>query len=166
MFEDKDMDRVSVTIPKALLGRLDEYCEDLGTNRSGVVRDAIRAFLNKSIAKDPAAFIDGFVIVSFNHHRRGLLDELTDIEHHSKLQIYSTLHVHVGPENCSEVIAIKGKTGEVKDFFDKIQALKGILMAELVPLYTYDHKDTRMIRATGEQGHEQEHDHDGEKHAH
>ncbi len=153
-----------MTIPKALLDRLDEYCEELGTNRSGVVRDAIRAFLNKSTAQNPAAFIDGFVIISFNHHRRGLLDELTDIEHHSKVQIYSTLHVHVGPDNCSEVIAVKGKTQEVREFFENIRSLKGILMAELVPLYTYGENEARMMQERENHEHGHVHDHDGEGH--
>ncbi len=150
MYSDKDMDRITITIPKKFLEELEEYCSEHKTNRSEVVRDALREFIKKEATSHPETFEDGFLIIAFNHHQKGLLDELTEIEHNAGIHIYSTMHVHVSEENCSEVIALRGNVKAVKEFVKKVEALKGILFCDLVPLYAF---------APGEH-HSHDHDHD------
>lgn len=142
MFEDKNMERISMTLPRGLMLELDKVLDEIGyPNRSEAIRDALREFINKHAIKDPDHYMDGFLIISFNHNKRGLLDELTDIEHHSNVQIYSTMHVHVGPDNCSEAIAVKGRVSEINEFKKRVQTIKGMLLCELVPLYVYENAD-------------------------
>ena len=141
MYEERNMKRISFTIPETMLAAFDDFCDDQELKRSEVIREAIRSYLNRERIKDMDKFMDGFLIISFNHHQRGLQDELTHIEHHSPVQIYSTMHVHVGAENCSEIIALKGSVREINELMKKIKGVKGMLICELVSLYTYDEKN-------------------------
>nr|MDO8087202.1 nickel-responsive transcriptional regulator NikR [Candidatus Sigynarchaeum springense] len=151
MYSEKDMDRVTITIPKDFLAELEKYCKEKGTKRSEVVRDALREFLKKEATLRPDTFEDGFLVIAFNHHQKGLLDELTEIEHNAGIHIYSTMHVHVSEENCSEVIALRGEVKSVLSFVEQVKAIKGILFCELVPLYAFprgdDHDDSMHARA-------------------
>nr|MDO8109213.1 nickel-responsive transcriptional regulator NikR [Candidatus Sigynarchaeota archaeon] len=157
MYSDKDMDRITITIPKSFLAEFEKYCEQHGAKRSEVVRDALREFFKKEATRDLGTFEDGFLIIAFNHHQRGLLDELTELEHNAGIEIFSTMHVHVSEENCAEVIALHGQVRDVTTFVEKVKALKGILFCELVPIYTFAKDD-----AGGDKGHGHPHDHDHE----
>ena len=130
------MERVTITVQKKFLTELETFCNARGLTRSEVARDALREYLRKE-AQNPAWIEDGFLVIAFNHHQKGLLDELTDIEHDAGIHIYSTMHVHVSAENCSEVIALRGPITLVKDFVEKVRSLRGILFCEIVPLYSF-----------------------------
>ncbi|HME50707.1 MAG TPA: CopG family ribbon-helix-helix protein [Candidatus Lokiarchaeia archaeon] len=141
MYSEKDMDRITVTIPKNFLAEFERYCKEHGTKRSEVVRDALREFLKNEATKRPESFEDGFLIIAFNHHQHGLLDELTELEHNAGIELHSTMHVHVSEENCAEVISLHGRVKEVMIFVEQVKALKGILFCELVPLYIFPSED-------------------------
>jgi CopG family nickel-responsive transcriptional regulator len=160
MYSEKDMDRVTITIPKDFLAELEKYCKQKNAKRSEVVRDALREYLKKEATLQPDTFEDGFLIIAFNHHQKGLLDELTEVEHNAGIHIYSTMHVHVSEENCSEVIALRGNVTNVMKFVSQVKAIKGILFCELVPLYTFSHEDKTY------HGHAPEQDHVHDHHAH
>jgi len=154
MYSEKDMDRITVTIPKSFLAEFERYCKSHGAKRSEVVRDALREFMKNEATKSPESFEDGFLIIAFNHHQRGLLDELTELEHNAGIDLHSTMHVHVSEENCAEVISLHGQVKDVVAFVEKVKALKGILFCELVPLYIFPNEDE-----SGHHGHD--HDHHG-----
>lgn len=135
------MDRITVTIPKSFLAEFERYCKTHGAKRSEVVRDALREFLKNEATKRPESFEDGFLIIAFNHHQRGLLDELTELEHNAGIELHSTMHVHVSEENCAEVISLHGQVKDVMTFVEQVKVLKGILFCELVPLYIFPSND-------------------------
>ncbi|MHA1682351.1 MAG: nickel-responsive transcriptional regulator NikR [Promethearchaeota archaeon] len=137
VWKDKGMARISITVPDEFLAEFDRIWKDHGyKKRSEAIRDAMRDFFKEKSMEDKDAIIDGFLIIAYNHEQRGLLDELTEIEHHTHLQVTTSMHIHVSQDNCSEVIAVRGKVGDVKEFKNQIQILKGIMYCELVPLYT------------------------------
>jgi CopG family transcriptional regulator, nickel-responsive regulator len=141
MYSEKDMDRITITIPKNFLAEFELYCKEHGANRSEVVRDALREFLKNEATKRPESFEDGFLIIAFNHHQHGLLDELTELEHNAGIELHSTMHVHVSEENCAEVISLHGQVKDVVVFVEQVKALKGILFCELVPLYIFPNEE-------------------------
>ncbi|MBN2153264.1 MAG: nickel-responsive transcriptional regulator NikR [Candidatus Lokiarchaeota archaeon] len=159
MYSDKDMDRITITIPKEFLAELEKHCKEREAKRSEVVRDALREYLKKEATRKPGTIEDGFLIIAFNHHQRGLLDELTDIEHTAGIHIYSTMHVHVSEENCSEVIAIRGNVESVMQFQERVRAIKGILFCELVPLYAFPRDGNIAHDEESPHGHPHPHDH-------
>ncbi|MHA1791531.1 MAG: nickel-responsive transcriptional regulator NikR [Promethearchaeota archaeon] len=142
MYEGKQMERISITVPKKFLDEFDKNYKKFGySSRSNAITDAMRNMFKERLSEQDDTEIDGFLVIAYNHHQRGLLDDLTEIEHHSNVKIYATLHIHVSEHNCSEVIALRGKMSEVRKFRKKVQIIKGILLCELVPLYTFiEHK--------------------------
>jgi CopG family transcriptional regulator, nickel-responsive regulator len=136
IYRDKNVERISFTVPSDFLQEFDKLTEELGyKSRSQAISDAMRLFFTKKKQEDSNVEIDGFVIIAYNHHQRNVLEELTELEHHSKITIRSSMHIHVSEENCSEVIAVSGKLDNVKKFANKLHSTKGMLLCELVPLY-------------------------------
>ena len=136
MYSDKNVERISFTVPSDFLQEFDKLTEELGfKSRSQAISDAMRMFFTKKKQEEPNVEIDGFVIIAYNHHQRNVLEELTELEHHSEILIKSSMHIHVSAENCSEVIAVQGKAENVKNFANKLQSIRGIMLCELVPLY-------------------------------
>lgn len=161
MLEDKHMERISITVPKKFLQEFDKNLEIFGyAKRSEAIRDAMRDFFKqKVIDENEDTLINAFIIIAYNHHQRGLLDELTEVEHHSNVQIYSTMHVHVSEDVCSEAIALRGQVKQVMEFWKVVQTIKGISLCELVYMYPSSSKDK-------EDSHKHNHEHDSSVHGH
>jgi len=139
MYSEKNVERISFTLSSDFLQEFDKLADELGyKSRSHAISDAMRLFFKEKKQKEQNIEVDGFVIIAYNHHQRNILEEITHLEHHSDISIKSSLHIHVSEENCSEVIAVKGKLENVNNFANQLQSIKGILLCELVPLYFFN----------------------------
>ena len=102
--------RFGVSLEEELLDALDKYVEDnLFKNRS----QAIRYLINKSLVAekwDKDAVVAGSITLVFDHHRRELVNKLTNIQHQFHDNILSSLHFHLEHDLCMEIIAVKGKS--------------------------------------------------------
>lgn len=121
-------------MPQDLLDSLDGYTAHRGVskNRSEAVRDLVREALVDATVADPDAFIFGTLTMVFDHHANDLRDKLDSIQHAHCDEIVSTMHVHVDPHNCMEVIIMKGKSGVVREIADALLGTKGVLHGKLV----------------------------------
>lgn len=123
--------RFGVSLEKELLNRFNGFIQGKGcANRSEAIRDLIRKELvkeewlkNKEIA--------GAIILVYNHHKRELLDSLTDIQHDHHHLIISTQHIHLDHNNCLEIVAVKGKAREAQRLCDILKSTKGVKYAAL-----------------------------------
>ena len=101
--------RFGVSLEEELLDALDKYVEDnLFKNRS----QAIRYLINKSLVAekwDKDAVVAGSITLVFDHHRRELVNKLTNIQHQFHENILSSLHFHLEHVLCMEFISVKGK---------------------------------------------------------
>ena len=126
-----DLIRFGVSLTKKLSGRFDTFIKDKKyPNRSEAIRDLIREALvkeewtvNKKIA--------GAIILIYNHHKRQLLDSLTDIQHEHHHLIVSTQHIHLDHDNCLEIIVVKGKAKDAQSLCDRLKSAKGVKYATL-----------------------------------
>jgi hypothetical protein len=64
--------------------------------------------------------------------QRELEEKLTDYQHHHLGSIISTIHVHLTPHLCLEVMLLKGKTKAIKAIADGLIAAKGVRQGKLV----------------------------------
>ncbi|RLG21032.1 nickel-responsive transcriptional regulator NikR [Methanosarcinales archaeon] len=125
---DTDLTRIGVSLPETLLSRFDKIIRERGySSRSEGIRDAIRTYINhyEWISRIEGEKL-GVLTVVYDHSKRGLVDELTDIQHHALGIIHSSLHIHLDEENCLEIIILKGEGRAVKDITDRIMALRGV----------------------------------------
>ena len=118
--------RFGVSLEKELLGSFDCLIKEKNyTNRSEAFRDLIRQELikkqwhqNKEIA--------GAITLIYDHHKRELINRLTDIQHNFQKLIISTQHIHLDHNNCFEIIAIKGNPKQAQKLADTLSAVKGV----------------------------------------
>ncbi|MEA2088058.1 MAG: nickel-responsive transcriptional regulator NikR [Candidatus Caldatribacteriota bacterium] len=126
-----DIIRFGVSLEKELLEKFDKLIKEKKySNRSEAIRDLIRENLVKREwvkGKEVA----GAITLVFNHHRRELMNTLTDIQHDFHQLIISSQHIHLDHDNCLEIIVVRGKPRGVKELADKLRATKGVKYGSL-----------------------------------
>ena len=123
--------RFGVSLEKELLARFDQLIKEKNyTNRSEAIRDLIRQELVKKQWQQGKE-IAGAIIFIYNHHKRELLNKITDIQHGFQKVIISTQHIHLDHNNCLEIIAVRGNPKEAQKLTNNLKAIKGVKHATL-----------------------------------
>ncbi len=123
--------RFGVSLEKTLLEKFDRLIRNRGyTNRSEAIRDLIRGELVKKEWEEGGE-VAGAITFIYDHHKRDLLNRVIDIQHDNHQIIVSTQHVHLDHHNCLEIVAVKGKSIEVRRLADTLKALRGVRNATL-----------------------------------
>jgi len=119
--------RFGVSLDSALLSQFDRMIGRKGyTNRSEAIRDLIRESLVREqweLGTDEAV---GTLTLVYNHEVRELADRLTDLQHAHFESIVSTLHVHLDPHHCLEVLVLRGKADSLKRIADRLIGTRGV----------------------------------------
>ena len=118
--------RFGVSLEKELLEKFDILIKEKKySNRSEAIRDLIRENLVKREWAEGKE-VAGAITLVFDHHKRELVNTLTDIQHNFHKLIISSQHIHLDHDNCLEIIVVRGKPTEVKELADKLRATKGV----------------------------------------
>jgi CopG family transcriptional regulator, nickel-responsive regulator len=124
--------RFSVSLPQQLLADFDAALKQKGyDNRSLAVADIARAWLVDQRRQNPEHEIAGAITLVYDHHKRNLQEQLTDIQHDHHHTILATLHVHLDHHNCLEIIAVRGKAGIIQTIADALIGAKGVKHGKL-----------------------------------
>lgn len=119
--------RFGVSLEADLLRRFDALVAGRGlASRSEAFRDLIRGALVEEEWR-AGGDVAGAVVLVYDHHRRDLVGRLTDIQHDAHGLIVSTQHIHLDHDLCLEIIAVKGRAGEVRRLADALRSVKGVL---------------------------------------
>jgi CopG family nickel-responsive transcriptional regulator len=123
--------RFGVSVEKELSDKFDIFIKRKGySNRSEAIRGLIRQELIKR-EWSKSIQIAGAILFVYNHHKRELLDILTDIQHEHHHLIISTQHIHLDHDNCMEIVVVKGMPKDAQKLCDKIKSVKGVKYANL-----------------------------------
>jgi len=118
--------RFGVSLDAGLSKDFDKLLKEKGyTNRSEGIRDLIREQLVRKEWLEGEE-IAGAITLIYDHHKRELLNKITDTQHDFQRIIISTQHVHLDHNNCLEIIAVKGLAKEVQRLADTLKAIKGV----------------------------------------
>lgn len=119
--------RFGVSLEEKLLKRFDRLIERKEyANRSEAIRDLIRESLVREqweMGTDEAV---GTITLVYSHETHELADKLTDLQHAYYQEIVSTLHVHLDPHHCLEVLVLRGKAAELKGIADRLIGTRGV----------------------------------------
>ncbi|MCX5813715.1 MAG: nickel-responsive transcriptional regulator NikR [Proteobacteria bacterium] len=118
--------RFGVSLEKTLLEKFDTFIKERNyTNRSEALRDLIRQELIKKewLQGEDVA---GTITLIYDHHKRDLLNKITDIQHDYQKLIISTQHIHLDHDNCLEIIAARGNPADLQKLADNIRSIKGV----------------------------------------
>ncbi|MFH1877692.1 MAG: nickel-responsive transcriptional regulator NikR [Candidatus Omnitrophota bacterium] len=123
--------RFGVSLPKDLVDKFDSLIKEKKyTNRSKALGDLIRQELVEKEWQEGKE-IAGALTLIYNHHRREILNKITDIQHDFQKVIISTQHIHLDHDNCLEIVAIKGSPAEAVKLKDSLKAIRGVKHATL-----------------------------------
>jgi CopG family nickel-responsive transcriptional regulator len=130
---EQDLMRIGISLPENLLNKFDEIIMNRGySSRSEGVRDAIRNYIvNFEWMSDVEGERVGVITILYDHSQRGLMDNLTVIQHDFGSIIQSSLHVHLDQDICLEVVVLRGDGPEVRKAAESMMALKGVKHVKL-----------------------------------
>ncbi|MCK4390809.1 MAG: nickel-responsive transcriptional regulator NikR [Desulfobacterales bacterium] len=121
-----DLVRFGISLEKKLLDRFDRLIRKKNyTNRSEAIRDLIRQEL---VRKEWQAGkeVAGAITLVYDHHRQGVGQKLTDIQHDFGRTVISTQHIHLDHDNCLEIIAVRGSAKKVEKLSHILKSIKGV----------------------------------------
>ncbi len=126
--------RISLSVSKSLLEEIDTLSSGLGhPTRSSAISEAMREFLTNrkwDIAKKGE--VPGVILVTYDHHSRGVNKALTELQHDYPDIISATMHIHLSKHSCLEVIAFKGEANRVRALGRLLRSQKGVLDLKLL----------------------------------
>lgn len=126
--------RVSLSIQKSLVDEFDAMAEGLGhPNRSKAVSEAMREFVsNKKWDMAKKGIVPGVILITYDHHARGINKAMTELQHDFPDIVGATMHIHLSKHTCLEVISFKGEADRVRSLAKTLQSQKGVLDLKLV----------------------------------
>lgn len=126
-----DLYRFGISLEKELIEAFDRHIKAQGyQSRSEALRDLIREeLLRKTTAE--GGTVAGAIVMTYDHHKRELVNRLIDIQHDFHDLIISTQHIHLDHENCLEVIAVKGNAPEIEKLSSALKVLVGVKHLDL-----------------------------------
>jgi CopG family nickel-responsive transcriptional regulator len=132
------MSVVSISMPEALLERIDEFAEEHGySGRSEVVREGTRTLLEEFQERRT----DGqkqmcTVTVVFEYCQPAVQQRLTGVRHEYDAIVSATTHAHVQDQYCMELYVLEGTTGALSGFVNTVRAVPDVRAVDysLTPL--------------------------------
>ena len=124
--------RFGVSLEQDLLTAFDELCRRRGySNRSEALRHCIRRELADDGAADPHGPAAGVLTLVYDHRESDLPRRLTAIQHEAHHAVLATLHVHLDPRHCLEVMTLHGSVSQVRELAEHLSATRGVLQGAL-----------------------------------
>ncbi|MHA2066862.1 MAG: nickel-responsive transcriptional regulator NikR [Candidatus Thorarchaeota archaeon] len=131
MTKESELKRFGVSIPEDLLERFDLLVRSKGyVGRSEAIRDAMRLFISQWELETEQEGGAATLSVVYQHKAR-LMADLTNAQHRSSANVISTIHVHLTPSHCLEVLTLSGKRESMQKLADRIGGLSGVEFAKL-----------------------------------
>jgi CopG family transcriptional regulator, nickel-responsive regulator len=135
-----DLERFTVSMDKQLLEKFDLRSKERGyANRSEAVRDLVRGCLVEEDWKNKTEKMAATVTLVYDHHKREVMEKITELQHHSGKLVVAATHVHLDNDNCLEVIILRGPGKDLKNLSDKLISLQGVKHGQTV--YTTEGKN-------------------------
>ncbi len=123
--------RFSVSLDPQLLREFDETIEKMGYSRSTAIVTAMRNFIVDRLWEGESGEVVGAITLMYDHHRSGVTEELTDIQHNYHHEITTTTHVHLDHDNCLEIVAVRGQTPRIRELADKLTANRWVKQSKI-----------------------------------
>jgi len=132
----EELDRISLTLPPAMIERLDGIIEDWDyASRSEAVRDALRDFFTTydwEAGGEGEQF--GTIVLLHDHHSTDIADRLQAVQHEKTDLIVSVQHIHLSHDQCLESITVEGPHDEISELANNLRSVQGVQQVKVVVL--------------------------------
>ena len=126
------VERITISVEAPLLAKFENYltCNGYPT-RSEAMKSLMRqALIEEEWQQDTD--VAGTISLVYDHHKRGTMEKLVDVQHDFGNLIICSQHVHLDHHNCMEVLVVRGRAAEIRDILAKLKAVKGIKHSALM----------------------------------
>lgn len=125
--------RFSVSLPPTLVEEFDNAWKSMNyENRSKAVHDAMRTFISEfKWTRSETEYVAGAILLLYYLDKPNLLEKIIEIQHEFTNIISSTTHIHLEEDKCLEIIAVRGKAGEIRSLAQKLMAKKGVKQVKI-----------------------------------
>lgn len=127
MASKKDTEILSFSIPKKLGQDLEKLTAEIGySNRSELIRDALRLFMKSKIDIDSLkGRVEGVIITLYDHSAEA---EASNIRHNNMDVIKSFMHTDFNErtKTCCDVLFFSGKSAQIKQLAFSLEAVKNV----------------------------------------
>ncbi|MFX1262530.1 MAG: nickel-responsive transcriptional regulator NikR [Promethearchaeota archaeon] len=131
MSKENELKRFGVSIPTDLLKQFDALVKAKRyVGRSEAIRDAMRLLISQWEIENNQEGNAATLSVVYRH-RAKLMAELTNTQHDSTANVISTMHVHLTPSHCMEVLTLSGSQEEIQKLADRVSGLSGVDFTKL-----------------------------------
>lgn len=124
--------RFGVSLDEELLKGLDEYVQDNSfANRS----QAIRFLIEKNLVEKKWKcdnLVAGAITLVYNIKKKDIRSRIVDIQSENADIILSSQLYHLNPENCMEIVAVRGTSRKLTELSDALCAVKGLQHGKLI----------------------------------
>jgi CopG family nickel-responsive transcriptional regulator len=132
--EKQKVTRFSASIDPTLLTEFDDMIGKIGYNRSTAITSAIRNFIVDRMWESEGGEVVGAITMIYDHHKSGVTEELTDIQHDFYHEITASTHVHIDHDNCLEIVAVRGETRRIKALSERLSTCRGVKQSKITTL--------------------------------
>ena len=123
--------RFGVSLEKDLLDKFDDHIKKQSyETRSKAISDLIKEHIEADIINSDG-MLAGAVTFLYSHHNKDLVSKLLEVQHETHNLIVSMQHIHLDHDICLEILAVRGKSSDVRSLYYKIKALKGVKLASI-----------------------------------
>jgi CopG family nickel-responsive transcriptional regulator len=124
----KGVTRFSVSLPPSLVKAFDASWKDMGyESRSKAAHDAFRSFITEYKSTcEKAGEIAGTITLVYYLDKPGLLNQIVEAQHTFENVVTASMHVHLAKDKCLEIIAVKGKAGDIRSLSQELMTKKGV----------------------------------------
>jgi len=150
--------RFGVAMESSLLDAFDKVVRSRGSTRSELLRDLARAEITRAETEGGGADAVASLTLVYDHHVRDLTERLTELQHGLGDKVRAAMHVHLDRSHCLEVVALQGPSGELREFADRVFAIRGVKHGGIEIIATSKKKEGGL--------HVHLHSHGGGDHAH
>ena len=127
-----ELTRISISLESDLLEQFDRQASEQGyPTRS----EALKALMHNSLVERDWSSnreVAGAVTLVYDHHRRGISDRITRVQHDYVSLVVSTQHVHLDHDNCLEIVVVKGLASRIGELVAALRSIKGLKHSALV----------------------------------
>jgi len=120
--------RVSFSVQPKLLREFDVVSSLMGyQERSKALQSAIRGAIgDHKLKSDSESLVAGGILLLYDHSRREIDHDITELGHNYISVIASTTHVHLDKERCLDITTVRGKYGDILKLERGLRKLDGV----------------------------------------
>lgn len=119
--------RFGVSINQELLKKFDSLIRrQKYPTRSKAIENLIRHNIENSNICITDSIVIGYIDLIYDHHKRQLLNNITEIQHKFHDIIISSQHIHVSRGTCLEIVVVKGIKSKIEQLSFMLKSTKGI----------------------------------------